>query len=89
MEKQIYSILDDKAQLYSPPFIAQNDGIAIRMVMDILRSSDNNLARYPTDHKLVLIGIWDDINGEIMPVDGPPKLVDPISKIKQLMEQNQ
>jgi hypothetical protein len=89
MEKQIYSILDEKAEIHSPPFLAQNDGIAIRMVMDILRSPDNNLARYPADHKLVLVGIWDEINGEIMPLDGPPRLVDPITKIQQLMEKKQ
>lgn len=89
MEKQIYSILDEKADIYSPPFIAQNDGIAVRMVMDILRSPENNLSRYPQDHKLVLVGIWDEFNGEIMPLDGAPRLVDPVTKIKQLMEKEQ
>ena len=87
MEKQIYSILDDKSQLFSPPFIANNDAIAIRMVMDILRNPDNNLSRYPDDHKLTKLGAWDEVNGEIYPFDGQPQIVDPVSKIKQLMEQ--
>jgi hypothetical protein len=86
MEKNLYSILDTKSQLYSPPFVATNDAIAIRMVMDILRNPDNNLSRYPEDHQLMVVGFWDDINGDILPVEKQPKLVDPITKIKQLME---
>lgn len=86
MEKNLYSILDTKSQLYSPPFVAQNDAIAIRMVMDILRSPDNNLSRYPEDHQLMVVGFWDEINGEIMGVEKQPKLVDPVTKIKQLTE---
>ena len=87
MEKNLYSILDTKSNLYSPPFVAQNDAIAIRMVMDILRNPDNNLSRYPEDHQLMVVGFWDEINGEIMGVEKQPKLVDPITKIKQLTEQ--
>ena len=86
MEKHLYSVLDTKSQLYSPPFVAQNDAIAIRMVMDILRSPDNNLSRYPEDHQLMLVGFWDEVNGEIMGVDKAPSLVDPVTKIKQLTE---
>jgi hypothetical protein len=86
MEKNLYSILDTKSQLYSPPFVAQNDAIAIRMVMDILRNPDNNLSRYPEDHQLMVVGFWDEINGDILPVEKQPKLVDPITKIKQLTE---
>ena len=86
MEKNLYSVLDTKSQLYSPPFVAQNDAIAIRMVMDILRNPDNNLSRYPEDHQLMCVGFWDEINGEIMGVEKQPKLVDPITKIKQLTE---
>jgi len=86
MEKNLYSILDSKSQLYSPPFVAQNDAIAIRMVMDILRNPDNNLSRYPEDHQLMVVGFWDEINGDIMGVEKQPKLVDPITKIKQLTE---
>jgi hypothetical protein len=86
MEKNLYSIVDTKSQLYSPPFVAQNDAIAIRMVMDILRNPDNNLSRYPEDHQLCCVGFWDEINGDILPVEKAPKLVDPLTKIKQLME---
>ena len=88
MDKHLYSILDEKSQLYSPPFIAQNDGIAIRMVMDILRSPDNNLSRYPQDHKLMLVGFWDEVNGDILPVDKAPSLIDTVTKIKQIGEKN-
>ena len=86
MEKNLYSILDTKSHLYSPPFVAQNDAIAIRMVMDILRNPDNNLSRYPEDHQLMVVGFWDEVNGEIMGVEKNPQLVDPITKIKQLTE---
>lgn len=84
MEKHLYSILDEKSQLYTPPFVAQNDAIAIRMVMDILRNPDNNLSRYPEDHKLMLVGFWDEVNGELMAVEKQPILVDPVTKIQQL-----
>ena len=86
MEKNLYSILDTKSQLYSPPFVASNDAIAIRMVMDILRNQDNNLSRYPEDHQLHCVGFWDEINGEILGAEKGPKLVDPVTKIKQLTE---
>ena len=87
MEKNLYSILDTKAIIYSPPFAAANDAIAIRMVMDILRNQDNNLSRYPDDHELYCVGYWDEVNGDILATDKGPKIVDPISKIKQLTEQ--
>lgn len=70
MEQRLYSILDVKAELFSPPFVAQNHGVASRMFAQLVNSGGEELpARYPGDFKLVCIGEWDAVEGVVVATD--------------------
>lgn len=63
-----YSIHDDKALTYSPPFYAAAHGQAVRNVMDAATDPNSSLGRHPNDYRLYCIGQFDDQSGTLMPM---------------------
>lgn len=70
MTSSVYSIRDDAADYFIPPFVAQNDAMAKRMFISSLGDS----WPHRSDFHLFWIGEFDDDNGTIRPID-PPKNV--------------
>lgn len=52
--KNMYSIKDTVAEEFAPPFVANTDGVAVRMFSNALKG---NL--YPKDYELYCIGSFD------------------------------
>lgn len=81
----LYSILDTVAEEFSAPYVAKNDGIAIRMYHQTLSKVDPNLK---PEFKLYKLGSWDSVIGTI--VSSIPHLLTPfesvIKPIKDLTE---
>lgn len=72
MENQyIYSIYDEKACEFSPPFFTVNDNMAKRIVMESLRGNGNMLSTYPDDFKLYKIGQFNKVAGTVVGVNTP------------------
>ena len=63
--KKVYSIYDSKAKAYRVPFIAVNDGMAIRMVQNVCYDTSSDLWRFGADFTLFEIGFWDEFSGRI------------------------
>lgn len=64
----MYSLFDNKALTYSPPFFVATDGAAIRMVTDICNDLDTQIGRHPSDFSLFQVGTFSDGNGSVEPV---------------------
>jgi len=66
METKVYSIFDKKAAIYSPPFYAPHDGIAMRNVSMAARNMESQLGQYPSDFALYRLGKFDDQTGSFL-----------------------
>lgn len=71
---KIYTIRDDKAAAYLPPFCARQNGEAIRMFQNSLSDSQSNFAKWPEDYILFELGEFNEDTGVITPLDAPKAL---------------
>ncbi|WNK12622.1 MAG: nonstructural protein [Microvirus sp.] len=58
----LFAVFDNKAETYSPPFVAASDAAAARLFgTEVNRHSDDNLLnRYPADFSLHRVADWDN-----------------------------
>lgn len=61
---KVFSLLDIKAGIYSPPFYMAAAGQAVRAVMELGADQGNQVGRHPADFQLVELGTWDDQTGQ-------------------------
>lgn len=61
---QIYTVYDEKAEAFLPPFFVPNRGIAIRAFSDCVNSKDHQFGKHPADYTLFYLGDWDDNTAE-------------------------
>lgn len=80
---KIYSIYDEKAEEFSPPFFAPNDRLAQRMVKDSAKGNGSMLAAYPEDFRIYSLGEFNSGTGAIG-VEKQPRL---ILAVKQLLQE--
>lgn len=71
---KIFTIRDDKAAAYLPPFYARQNGEAIRMFQDSLTNSQTNFSKWPADFVLFELGEYNEETGVITPLDAPKAL---------------
>lgn len=65
-----YSVYDEKAGSFTPPFLAKNDEVAKRVLIQSMRAlPDCPLIDYPADFTLFAIGSWDCDNGIVTPFE--------------------
>lgn len=72
--QRIYSVYDEKAEEFSPPFYAANDRIAQRIVVESSKGNGSMLGAYPEDFKLYGLGTFDTNSGDIA-VEPKPRLL--------------
>lgn len=58
-----YSIFDNKAKIYSSPFYAINDQVALRNFTAEVNQPESMLHKFPNDYCLYCIGKFDDLTG--------------------------
>lgn len=74
MIKQVFSIYDEKGQVYGDPFYYTHQGEAVRAVTEAMQDFNTMLAKYPADFKLYALGQFDNTKG-IMISSAIPELV--------------
>lgn len=79
-----YSLYDEKAGSFSPPFFMASEGLALRAVSDLLQDRNTTPARHPNDFMLYQVGSFDDFTGAFDPIK--PR---PIVKASSLLPQQQ
>jgi hypothetical protein len=65
MNFNIFSIYDQKAKAYLPPFILPNEAMAVRTFSDCVNSKEHQFGAHPEDYTLFNIGDFDDSQGSI------------------------
>lgn len=71
----VYTVRDDKAEAYLPPFYCRTDGEALRLFTTAANDADHNFCKFAGDFHLFLIGTWDELSGKLKPLDAPKHLV--------------
>ena len=70
----IYSIYDNKAEYWCPPFTALTDAEAQRHFMDTANTPGNRIHDHPNDFCLYKLAEWVDDLGEIQPLTAAQNL---------------
>lgn len=65
MQMLMFSIYDEKAEMYSRPFYAITVGEAIRTFTDAVNSENSPYNRHPEDYTLFSVGQFDDQLAEL------------------------
>jgi len=74
-----YTLYDQKALTYSPPFYCSAHGQAVRMVMDLAGDTNTMVGRHPADFSLHCVGQWNDATGDLLPASNREFIADAIS----------
>jgi hypothetical protein len=66
----IFSIYDNVANVYEPPFTEKNKGTAIRRIQDLIQNNQNSpYAKFPDNFALYHIGYFDTDDGSILDIE--------------------
>lgn len=60
---KLFSVFDQKAGAYLPPFHFIAAGQAVRAFADTVNDPKSSLARHPADYTLFEVGTFDDLTG--------------------------
>lgn len=71
MKHALFSVFDEKAAAYLPPFTFAQKGQAIRAFTDTLADENSQIAKHPEDYTLFELGAYDDATGLIDPHPTP------------------
>lgn len=63
MIQQIFSVFDEKANAYLPPFYLPEIGMAKRTFQDCVNSESHAFGKHPEDYTLLHMGEFDDTSG--------------------------
>lgn len=75
MIHQIYSVFDDAANTFMPPWYQNRDALAMRVFSDACRQEDHPFNQNPQDFHLYHLGNYDDETGRLENVDKPALLL--------------
>ena len=81
----IFSIYDNVAQIFEPPFTEKNKGTAIRRIQDLIQSNSNSpYSKFPDNFALNHIGMFDPECGAILEFE--PEHVINFQELTQIKE---
>ena len=83
MIKQMFSIYDEKSQVYSPIYLYVHDGEALRDFMEAAADSQSKLSKYPSDFKIYKLGFFNDCTGVIESLTIPELFVNVVDLLKK------
>lgn len=63
---KLFAVRDVKADAYTALHPCANEAIARRSFMEAAQDTRSELAKYPEDYQLYLVGTWDPSSGEIL-----------------------
>ena len=71
MELTIFSIYDQKAKAFLPPFFLPRVEMAERTFSDCANDPSHNFGKHPEDYVLHRIGVFDDQDGKVSVLPTP------------------
>lgn len=66
MQFGIFSVYDDKAKAFLPPFFIPEVGVAVRVFGDAVNDPGHQFFHHPADYTLFRLGSFDDGLGKIV-----------------------
>ena len=80
----VYTVLDKKSGAFLQPFFIQNEGMAIRAILDVMADEDHTFARHAEDYQLFHVGSFDDSVGVMTGLTDPMPVIGLLElKVKQ------
>lgn len=70
----IFSSYDAKGEIWSRPMFQLNEGTMLRTWSDVANDKNHPIGQHPEDHCLYQIGEWNDVKGELIPLNRPKSL---------------
>ena len=68
---KIFSVYDNKAKAYLPPFVLGQVGQAVREFAYCSNDKTHQFGRHPEDYTLTELGTFDDESGDVQKLDQP------------------
>ena len=68
---KVYSIRDQKAEVYNQPFFQKTHGEAERNFQTLVKDNKSTISQYPEDFDLYFVGEYDDQKGVFKTLDTP------------------
>lgn len=65
MKTFMYTVFDDKADVYTPPFFQGTDGLAMRAFSQACVDTSHPFNKNPEDYHLYKVGSFDDETGKV------------------------
>lgn len=78
MELRMFSVYDVKAEVYHPPVYCHNEAHAQRFFCVQFLDSNSMVGRFPHDFKVFEIGVFNDENGIVLPLEKPRFIVEAV-----------
>jgi len=79
MELKLFSIRDQKGEIYNTPFFQKTHGEAERNFSQLVNDSKSTVSQFPEDFDLYFIGSYDDQTGKLNSLDTPQHVVKAIT----------
>jgi len=71
---QVFAIYDSVAKRYMRPFFMRTQAEALRGFTDVANDDGHEISQHPTDFSLMVIGEWDETNGNLTALATPHRL---------------
>lgn len=75
MQLRVYSIRDQKSEVFNTPFYKKSHGEAERDFKTLVNDEKSTVNKYPEDFDLYYLGDYNDNDGKFMPLDTPQHIV--------------
>lgn len=85
MQKQMFSIYDSKAKVFSNPFTSINTATAVRDFQRAASDPHSDISRFPEDYTLFDLATFDDVTG-VIAFNSVPVNLGIASQFKPIME---
>lgn len=66
MVKKVFSIYDEKAEAFAPPFLFNTIGEATRAISGLIADESHQFCKHTSDFTLFILGEFDDCKGEFV-----------------------
>lgn len=83
MKLLVFSVFDDKAQVYGNPVFVNSRGVAIRSFADAVEDKNTSFAKHPSDFKLYLLGEFDNVSGKMDSLNTPEFVSHAVEFVKE------
>lgn len=78
MKTFVYSVFDDKAEVFMPPFYQSTSGMAMRVFADACRQTDHPFHQNPGDYHLYEIGTFQNDTGALLGYENVKLLINAV-----------